>query len=157
MKDGASASDFLYLYDRLPLLTLPQTRQIRDEALRAARALPGLVESKEYQEAEEQARLLLKLLRKLPPELGGVARAAVVLMSLPPEASAVVFSCMGAEAVQRIVLEISRLPAVSDILRRSVVEPFCRGLGVGDLAALIELARREPERVAREVVALLPV
>ena len=51
-------------------------------------------------------------------------KAAVLFMSLPPEMSARLFSELGPEEVQALVLEITRLPRIPMEVRVSVIDEF---------------------------------
>ena len=63
----------------------------------------------------------------LPPR----QKTAILLMSLPPEASAEIFKELGPEEVQNITMEISKLPQISPETRAQVIQEF---LGQSDSA-----------------------
>ena len=54
-------------------------------------------------------------------ELSVGQQVAIIMMSLPPERSAELFSHMGPDLVQRVTLEITRLPQVSAAFRAEVL------------------------------------
>lgn len=56
----------------------------------------------------------------LPPK----QKTAILLMSLPPEASAEIFKELGPEEVQSITMEISKLPQISPEIRAQVIQEF---------------------------------
>ncbi|MGM9993040.1 MAG: flagellar motor switch protein FliG [Candidatus Bruticola sp.] len=56
----------------------------------------------------------------LPPK----QKTAILLMSLPPEASAEIFKELGPEEVQAITTEISKLPQISPETRAQVIQEF---------------------------------
>ena len=56
----------------------------------------------------------------LPPR----QKTAILLMSLPPEASAEIFKELGPEEVQNITMEISKLPQISPETRAQVIQEF---------------------------------
>ncbi|MCR5662665.1 MAG: flagellar motor switch protein FliG [bacterium] len=56
----------------------------------------------------------------LPPK----QKTAILLMSLPPEASAEIFKELGPEEVQAITMEISKLPQISPETRQQVIQEF---------------------------------
>lgn len=56
----------------------------------------------------------------LPPK----QKAAILLMSLPPEVSAQLFKELGPEEVHAITLEISKLPPISPDVRAQVIDEF---------------------------------
>ncbi len=63
--------------------------------------------------------------RQLAPALQDPRQeAAVLLMSLPPEASAQIFKELGPEEVHAITLEISKLPPIRPEVRQRVIERF---------------------------------
>ncbi|MGE0489009.1 MAG: flagellar motor switch protein FliG [Vulcanimicrobiota bacterium] len=66
----------------------------------------------------------------LPPK----QKAAILLMSLPPEVSAQLFRELGPEEVQAITLEISKLPQISPEIRAQVIEEFLQSSGGGGSA-----------------------
>jgi len=61
----------------------------------------------------------------LPPK----QKAAILLMSLPPEVSAQLFKELGPEEVQAITLEISKLPQISPEVRAQVIDEFLQSSG----------------------------
>jgi flagellar motor switch protein FliG len=63
-------------------------------------------------------------LRNLPSWLTGKKVAAILFMSLPPEASAQLFSELGPEEVQSVTLEITQLPSVDPRLREVLCQHF---------------------------------
>lgn len=56
--------------------------------------------------------------------LSAKQKAAILLVSLPPEVSAQIFKEFGPEEVQAISLEISKLPQISPEVRAKVIEEF---------------------------------
>lgn len=64
----------------------------------------------------------------LPPK----QKTAILLMSLPPEASAEIFKELGPEEVQAITTEISKLPQISPETRAQVIQEFLNQDGGGD-------------------------
>lgn len=64
----------------------------------------------------------------LPPK----QKTAILLMSLPPEASAEIFKNLGPEEVQAITTEISKLPQISPETRAQVIQEFLDQDGGGD-------------------------
>jgi len=62
-------------------------------------------------------------------------KAAILLVSLPPEVTAQVFKEFGPEEVQAISLEISKLPQISPDVRAKVIEEF---LSTTDIPGLRE-------------------
>lgn len=80
---------------------------------------------------------------------------AVLLMSLPPEVGAPLFKELGADQVQAITLEISKLPPISPEMRVRVLEEFLHSIGVDGLGSAIDLlehrARSEPARLAADL------
>lgn len=87
----------------------------------------------------------------LPP----MQSLAVLLMSLPPEVGAPLFKELGADQVQAITLEISKLPPISPEMRVRVLEEFLHSIGVDGLGSAIDLlehrARSEPARLAADL------
>ena len=75
----------------------------------------------------------------LPPR----QKTAILLMSLPPEASAEIFKELGPEEVQSITMEISKMPQISPETRAQVIQEF---LGQSDNApdALKDLGATTP-------------
>ncbi|MEW6281971.1 MAG: flagellar motor switch protein FliG [Candidatus Eremiobacterota bacterium] len=65
----------------------------------------------------------------LPPK----QKAAILLMSLPPEVSAQLFKELGPEEVQAITLEISKLPQISPEVRAQVIEEFLQSTNMPGL------------------------
>jgi len=57
-------------------------------------------------------------------QLDGKSRAAVLLMTLPPELSAQLFQLLGVEEVQSITLAIAKLPPIPTGTRRLIVQQF---------------------------------
>ena len=89
-------------------------------------------------------------------KLSSAQCAAVLFMTLPPENSAQLFNQLGPEHVQSITLEISGLPSISKELQLTVIETFCRSLGIpGDRDSFELAVRTEPELVAKAIVLLL--
>lgn len=92
-----------------------------------------------------------------PPEhaapLCGLSRAAVIIMTLPPEVSVGLFDQMGPEEVQRVSLHITRLPMLTPARRERIVSEFCSSVGVAP-DRLGEAAREEPGLIARALVTL---
>lgn len=77
-------------------------------------------------------------------------------MTLPPEISGRLFSHLSPEHVQSVTMEISKLPSLQKELRLTVVETFCRSLGIPEDLNSFELAANtEPELVAKAIVLLL--
>lgn len=77
-------------------------------------------------------------------------------MTLPPSRSAGLFNELSPEQVQCITLEIGQLPALHKELRLTVVETFCRSLGIPeDLDSFALAAETEPELVAKAIAILL--
>lgn len=86
-----------------------------------------------------------------PTNLSQRQKAAILLISLPPEVSAQVFREFGPEEVQAISMEISKLPQISPEVRAQVIEEFMHsstmdvlkgplgggGSGVNPAAALV--------------------
>lgn len=56
--------------------------------------------------------------------LSAKQKAAILLVSLPPEVSAQIFKEFGPEEVQAISLEISKLPQISPEIRAKVIDEF---------------------------------
>jgi len=72
-----------------------------------------------------------------PVNLSARQKAAILLVSLPPEVSAQIFREFGPEEVQAISMEISKLPPVSPEIRAMVVQEFLQSnesSGFKDLA-----------------------
>ncbi len=70
--------------------------------------------------------------------LSAKQKAAILLVSLPPEVSASIFKEFGPEEVQAISLEISKLPTISPDVRAKVIEEF---LTTTDIPGLREQAQ----------------
>ncbi len=85
--------------------------------------------------------------------LSGAERAAVIVLTLPPEVSASVFQKMSPEDVHTITLEISRLPQIENPLREQILGEFCASLGIAR-ERLEEAAREEPSLIARALQVL---
>lgn len=66
----------------------------------------------------------------LPPR----QKAAILLMSLPPEISAQLFKELGLEEVHALTLEISKLPPIPPEVRAQVIDEFLQSQGGGGLA-----------------------
>jgi flagellar motor switch protein FliG len=66
----------------------------------------------------------------LPPR----QKAAILLMSLPPEISAQLFKELGLEEVHALTLEISKLPPIPPDVRAQVIDEFLQSQGGGGLA-----------------------
>ncbi len=89
-------------------------------------------------------------------KLSSTQCAAVLFMTLPPEISGRLFSHLSPEHVQSVTMEISKLPSLQKELRLTVVETFCRSLGIPEDLNSFELAANtEPELVAKAIVLLL--
>ncbi|MCD6310753.1 MAG: flagellar motor switch protein FliG [Candidatus Eremiobacteraeota bacterium] len=74
-------------------------------------------------------------------------KAAILLVSLPPEVSAQVFREFAPEEVQAISLEISKLPKISPEQRNQVVQEF---LGTSEIPGMKEgLSQAGPQEVKR--------
>ncbi|MDQ7822975.1 MAG: flagellar motor switch protein FliG [Candidatus Eremiobacteraeota bacterium] len=69
--------------------------------------------------------------------LSAKQKAAILLVSLPPDVSAQIFKEFGPEEVQAISLEISKLPQISQDMRAKVIEEF---LTTSDIPGLREQA-----------------
>jgi len=72
-----------------------------------------------------------------PVNLSARQKAAILLVSLPPEVSAQIFREFGPEEVQAISMEISKLPPVSPEVRAMVVQEFLQSnesVGFRDIA-----------------------
>lgn len=63
----------------------------------------------------------------LPPR----QKAAILLMSLPPEISAQLFKELGLEEVHALTLEISKLPPIPPEVRAQVIDEFLQSQGGG--------------------------
>jgi len=68
-----------------------------------------------------------------PDNLSTRQKAAILLISLPPEVSAQVFREFGPEEVQAISQEISKLPQISPEVRAQVIEEFMHSSTVSGL------------------------
>ena len=81
----------------------------------------------------------------LPPK----QKAAILLMSLPPEVSAQLFKELGPDEVHAITLEISKLPPISPDVRAQVIDEFLHSSAGSSLSdALEKLAKERPTKVA---------
>lgn len=81
------------------------------------------------------------------PELADAQKAAVLLMSLPPELSARLFSALTPEEVQALTLEITRLPRISPWDRQSVIDETFGGIST-TVSQLELLAKENPKLLA---------
>ena len=91
-----------------------------------------------------------------PPHRGpwsGSARAAAIFMSFLPEVSARLFQEFAPEDVQRITVEISRLPTIAPALREQIQSEFCASLGIAT-DRLEEAAQEEPALIAKALMLL---
>jgi flagellar motor switch protein FliG len=80
-----------------------------------------------------------------------VARAAVIFMSLPPEASANIFSHLSPKMVQDVTLAITLLPNVTPETKSEILDEFTKSLGIaGDKLELA--ASQEPALIAKAIV-----
>ena len=84
-----------------------------------------------------------------PPGVwSGKQCCAIILMSLPPEVSATLFSKLAPGDVQAITAEITALPMVPPQVRKRVLSDFCGSLGIAE-SRLPEAAKDEPGLVAK--------
>ncbi|MFP4497690.1 MAG: flagellar motor switch protein FliG [Vulcanimicrobiota bacterium] len=68
---------------------------------------------------------MLKISNTITPDgLSPRQKAAILLISLPPEVSAQVFREFGPDEVQAISMEISKLPQISPEVRAQIIEEF---------------------------------
>ncbi|MCA9794732.1 MAG: FHIPEP family type III secretion protein, partial [Candidatus Eremiobacteraeota bacterium] len=88
----------------------------------------------------------------LPDSLTPLQAVAVCLMSLPPESSARLFQAMAPERVQRITLEIAKMPMIGPGLRLQVIQAVS---GCCSCHAFERLAANRPELAAEMLVALM--
>ena len=99
-----------------------------------------------------------------PPDNPNHQKAAILLMSLPPEASAQLFKELGPEAVKNVTLVMSRLPSITTERRSAVLNEFIEvaarlsggsASSVTDPVAFLEgVARQHPDICARLIVQL---
>lgn len=84
-------------------------------------------------------------------QLSSSQAAAVVMMTLPVDKSAEIFSRMTETSVQRITKEIIDMPCISGEVRRQALAFLAERLGIGT-DGLAEMVQYRPELLADELV-----